>query len=195
MSITDIRPLKAKRREKYRTIRHNVTAELRTAADVKIAERVRNLQQYQKCEILLTYVSTDIEVDTLRIIENALCDGKRVAVPRCIPGTRNMEFYCISSLAELKPGAFGVLEPEATGDRLVSGAISTLCIVPALGYDRCGYRLGYGKGYYDRYLANFDGDIIGICYSNCVQRSLPHGRYDRRVSLLVTEKYIRRTGI
>ena len=88
---------------------------------------------------------------------------------------------------------FGVLEPEPVADNLYNESDGGLCIVPAFSYDWRGYRLGYGKGYYDRFLSRFEGNMVGICYSECVQRSLPHGRYDRPVELLVTESYLRRT--
>ena len=55
------------------------------------------------------------------------------------------------------------------------------------------FRLGYGKGYYDRFLAGFEGNMVGLCYSECVRHKLPHGRYDRPVELLVTERFLRRT--
>ena len=70
----------------------------------------------------------------------------------------------------------------------------TYAVVPLLAVDANGNRLGYGKGYYDRFLARFTGHMVGICYSSCVRRYLPHGRFDRPVQLLVTENYIRRTG-
>ena len=106
-----------------------------------------------------------------------------------------MEFYEIFSLDELSPGTFGVDEPAADPARLLPQDPGGLCIVPALCYDDYGYRLGYGKGYYDRYLANYSGIRVGICYAACVRRSLFHGRYDRPVELLITERYIRRTVI
>ena len=139
-------------------------------------------------------MSTKIEVDTFRIIERALADGKAVAVPRCVPGTRQMEFYRINSVEELAPGTFGVLEPIPGVHELLHDFSDSLCIVPALSYDWHGYRLGYGKGYYDRFLSKYEGVMIGICYSDCVQRKLPHGRFDRPVELLVTERYLRRTA-
>lgn len=193
MPLNDIRPVKTALREKYRSLRQNMPQEIREAADRDIAAQVRKLWQYKRNDVLLTYVSTSIEVDTMRIINQALEDGKRVAVPRCIPGTRNMEFHFISSISDLKPGTFGVLEPDPSTCEIVTDLSKGLCIVPAFSYDWKGFRLGYGKGYYDRFLSRFDGNIIGICYSDCVQRSLPHGRYDRAVELLVTENYLRRT--
>ncbi len=194
MPVGDIRPVKAGLRERYKTFRRELPPEKKARLDQMIASRVTSLWQYKRNRLLLIYVSTAIEVDTYRIMEQAWADGKRVAVPRCVPGTRNMEFYCINSLDDLEPGTFGVLEPRPDRSRLLTDFRSGLCIVPALSYDWHGYRLGYGKGYYDRFLARFGGQMIGICYSECVQKRLPHGRFDRPVELLVTERYLRRTA-
>lgn len=193
MSVIDIRPIKSELRQKYRSLRQAMPQEIKAQKDDAIAAQVRRLWQYQRNAVLLIYVSTPIEVDTFGIIRQAIADGKRVAVPRCVPDTRNMEFYYIDSTDELSPGMFGVLEPQANPDRLYRECEGGLCIVPAFSYDWSGYRLGYGKGYYDRFLSRFEGNMVGICYSECVQRSLPHGRYDRPVELLVTESYLRRT--
>ncbi len=193
MPINDIRPLKAALREKYRGVRAAMSAEEKATRDGVIAEQVRRLWQYNNNDTLLIYVSTSIEVDTHVIIRRALEDGKKVAVPRCVSGTRNMEFYYIQSPDDLEPGAFGVLEPNPNKSALMTDFSKGLCIVPAFSYDWNGFRLGYGKGYYDRFLSRFEGNIIGICYASCVQRSLPHGRYDRPVELLVTENFLRRT--
>lgn len=193
MPVTDIRPIKMELRQKYRSLRQAMPPEIKAQKDEAIAAQVRRLWQYQRNSVLLIYVSTSIEVDTFRIIRQAIEDGKRVAVPRCVPDTRNMEFYYIRSTDELKPGTFGVLEPEANPENLYKESEGGLCIVPAFSYDWRGFRLGYGKGYYDRFLSRFEGNMVGICYSECVQRSLPHGRFDRPVELLVTESYLRRT--
>ena len=93
MPIGDIRPLKAGMRERYKALRRAMPPQDKQRADHAIAMRVRSLWQYRRCQTLLTYVSTDIEVDTREIIRQALADGKRVAVPRCVAGTRDMEFY------------------------------------------------------------------------------------------------------
>lgn len=192
MQVKDIRPIKQELRERYKAQRRAMDEAEKSAKDRRIAEHVRRLWQYAKCDTLLCYVSTAIEVDTHEIIRRALADGKRVAVPRCIPDTRFMESYYIESLDELVPGTFGVLEPIPDPDKLVTDLSQGLCLVPALCYDLEGFRLGYGKGYYDRYLAGFGGSLVGLCYSDCIERHLPHGRYDRPVETLVTEHYIRR---
>ena len=194
MSVGDIRPIKATLREQYKTLRREMPPEIKAQRDRQIAGRVAALWQYKRCRQLLTYVSTPIEVDTLEIIRRALADGKRVAVPRCVPGTRDMEVYWINGVEELEPGTFGVLEPRPDPKRKVTDFSNGLCLVPALCYDWRGYRLGYGKGYYDRFLAGFGGHMIGVCYSDCIRRKLPHGRFDRPVELLVTDRYLRRTA-
>lgn len=193
MPVGDIRPAKADIRARCKTWRRRLSPTQKAAMDEQITRRVLSLWQYEKQDLLLTYVSTAIEVDTHAIIDRALADGKTVAVPRCVPGTRRMEFYRISSRQELSPGTFGVPEPTPDPDRLLTNFEKGLCLVPALCYDWMGFRLGYGGGYYDRFLATFGGAIVGLCYSGCIRRSLPHGRHDRPVDLLVTERYLRRT--
>lgn len=192
MPVKDIRPIKARLREKYRQMRIDLTPEEKEEKDKSIATRIFRLWQYRENDVLLTYVSTDIEVDTKRIIVQALQDGKKVAVPRCVPGTRSMEFYFIDGLDDLEPGSFGVLEPRPVAEKLLTDFSKGICLVPAFSYDWSGFRLGYGKGYYDRFLSGFNGNMIGVCYSECVRPHLPHGRYDRAVELLVTDRFLRR---
>ncbi len=192
MPVKDIRPLKSQLRDKYKQMRRDLSPEEKAQKDASIAQRVFRLWQYRENHILLTYVSTAIEVDTHAIIKQALADGKRVAVPRCVPGTRSMEFYFIDSLEDLAPGAFGVLEPPPDPSRLLTDFSAGICLVPAFSYDWNGFRLGYGKGYYDRFLSRFEGNMIGICYSEYIRPHLPHGRYDRAVELLVTDRFLRR---
>ena len=191
MPVKDIRPIKSHLREKYKQMRRAMTVEQKQKKDAQIADRIFRLWQYRQNSVFLTYVSTDIEVDTHRIIERALKDGKKVAVPRCVPDTRSMEVYFIDSLDDLEPGSFGVLEPRPDPEKLLTDLSHGLCLVPAFSYDWNGYRLGYGKGYYDRFLSRFGGNMIGICYSEGIRPSLPHGRYDRAVELLVTDRFLR----
>lgn len=184
----DIRPLKAELRSRYKKLRMNLSQADKEEMDQKILNRVTNLWQYRESRLILTYVSTPIEVDTRRLIEKTLLAGKQVAVPRCVPGTREMEFFLIRSLDELSPGTFGVLEPDPNKSVLLKDDSEGLCIVPALSFDFQGYRLGYGKGYYDRFLARFGGSTVGLCYDNCMSRNLPAGHYDRPVNLIVTQR-------
>lgn len=192
--MKDIREYKNSLRERYKGYRIKLDPLEKRRLDDQVLDKVIRLNQYATASLILTYVSTAIEVDTKGLIERAFLDGKRVGVPRCVPGTRQMEFYEIKSLDELKPGTFGVLEPDPDPERLLPADPGGLCIVPGLCFDNDGYRLGYGKGYYDRFLSGYTGFTVGICYCFCMRGSLIHGRFDRAVDLLVTDRFIRRTN-
>lgn len=191
----DIREQKNALREKYKQVRKEMPADMKKLRDGKILYKLTALPVYQNCETVLTYVSTPIEVDTRELIANALAEGKRVAVPKCVKGTRDMEFYEIRSFDDLEEGSFSVLEPVPEKCVPLKKFSKAVCIVPALAYDRYGYRLGYGKGYYDRFLsAHRDVFKIGLGYCCCMETKLNHGRYDIPVDFLITEKYVKNAG-
>lgn len=188
----DIREHKDALRKKYKQIRREMPESVKKSRDDMILSRLLSLSAYRNCRTLLTYVSTGIEVDTLGFIKQALADGKTVAVPRCVKGTRDMVFYIIKSLDDLEIGSFSVMEPIPKKCAKLKKFDGALCIIPALAYDRYGYRLGYGKGYYDRFLSAHKGLIrVGIEYCCCMETELMHGRYDVPADILVTEKYVK----
>lgn len=190
--IVDIRQVKNELRAESKEYRKALSAEDKQEYDNSIEEKFFSSYVYIKTKQVFTYVSTDIEVSTRSLIERALAEGRRVACPRCVDGTRRMEFYYITSMSDLENGAFGVLEPNREKCELVTDFSNGVCVVPGLDFDYDGYRLGYGKGYYDRFLSGYNGFTVGLCYSECVKRRLPHGRFDRHVGLLLTERYARR---
>ena len=193
MQIKNIREYKIKLREKFKAIRTGYAPEQKAKLDNDITERLMRTFQYKNAETVLCYVSTPIEVDTLLLIKKSLENGKRVAVPKCRPETTTMDFYLIKGFEDLERGTFGVLEPIESKCELFQGG-NSICIVPGLCFDHGGYRLGYGKGYYDRFLTDYSQTKIGICYNDCVQQRLFHGRYDVPVDLLITERYLRITN-
>ena len=190
MHPIDIRKYKQDLRLKCREERRNMPSEKKQELDRKIAENVRRLKEYKPAKTLLIYMSTPIEVDTVEIIKNAWADGKQVAVPRCIDGTRDMEFHYITDFDCVSPGTFSVLEPSPDLP-VVTDFSGCLMIVPGMRFDMKGYRIGYGKGYYDRYMVRFTGISAGICYSDELKPFMYHGRYDRAVNIVVTDKRIK----
>lgn len=188
--VIDIRPLKNKLRAEAKEMRRTMNPEKKSVLDRKIKNKLTNLWAVREAEAVLCYVSTDIEVDTRDFINFLLKSGKPVAVPRCEKIKTNMDFYFINSLDELSSGSFGVDEPNASEKTKVTKTDNTVCIVPAFMFDKSGYRLGYGKGYYDRYLSRYKGTAIGVCYSENVRDELFHGKYDRTVDMIITEKNI-----
>ena len=191
MSKIDIYNYKKGLRKKYIDVRKNMNFIQKHNKNINIFNRLTAMKKYKEAKLVLTFVSKPIEVDTHKLIQNALNNGKKVAVPYCVPGTALMEFYYITSLKNLSEGAFGVLEPEPDDKNLVKNFNNSISIIPGLSFDYQGYRLGYGKGYYDRFISKYKGYNIGICYNCCMAQELPHGHYDKAVDIIVTEKFVK----
>ncbi len=195
MSLMNLRQRKSELRAKYKRIRTECPKDVKQKLDHGIADKFLSLDEYKHCETLFIFVSSSIEVDTYEIIGKALADGKKVAVPKCRDKSGLMDFYFITSTDCLKKGAFSIMEPDPEKCELADDLSQGVCVVPGLSFDFQGYRLGFGKGYYDRFLDKFKGISVGICYSKCIEKELPKGNYDKQVDILVTEKYINHTQI
>ena len=188
--IIDIRPIKKQMRSSCKEARRSMDKALKANYDKKIQNKLLNLFSVREADVVLTYVSTEIEVKTLDFIETLLKQGKKVGVPKCLNEKGDMDFFIIKSLSDLESGFFGVQEPDPQRATIAETTENSVCIVPAFLFDEKGFRLGYGKGYYDRFLSKFQGKTVGICYDENICDSLMHGKYDRPVGLIVTEKRI-----
>jgi 5-formyltetrahydrofolate cyclo-ligase len=140
---------------------------------------------YKKSDSIMTYVSLPKEVDTHKIIQHALLEGKHVYVPKVI-SDKDMILCEITSFKDLKPGRKNILEPITNKE--VEPSKAQLIIVPALGYTTSGYRLGYGSGYYDRLLSKVNCVTVGLCYEDCLFDSLPIEKHDVPVDFIITEE-------
>lgn len=189
--MNELRRHKNQIRADFRARRTSLTLEKKQALDTKLCNRFLSLASYRFAEAVLVYAPLPGEIDIYPIIRDALKKGKTVAFPRCTDNESAMTYHIVEDLSLLKKGSYGIMEPPENApvyDKALSFKSPTLCFVPALCYDRNGYRLGYGKGYYDRYLSRFGGVKMGLCYSDFVVDSLPRGRYDASVDFLITEK-------
>ena len=160
----------------------------RCVLDNCITQKLLATSEYAEATTVLTYVSVSSEVSTRMFIECALRDGKTAAVPRCLPGHR-LEFVAITSLEQLVPAPFNLLEPPKDLSALTEVQMSNaICIVPALLVDTKGYRLGYGAGFYDRFLSTYSGKKICLVYQhNLSKTELPHTEFDVPVDMVITE--------
>jgi 5-formyltetrahydrofolate cyclo-ligase len=168
--------------------RATIFAEQKTTYDKSIYENIIALDQYINSTVILTYVSCKGEPDTLQLIKHAISACKTVAVPLCITNTGTLEFYTITDLKQLRIGSFGLFEPDVSKCEKLSSMASGLCIVPGLCFDIYGNRIGYGKGYYDRFLQNFKGFKAGLCYSLSINKNkLPCENFDISCDAVLTE--------
>ena len=179
---------KTSARKKALQYRTNLDDSDKKRVDRNIIDSLKSLREYKNAKTIYIYVSKANEIDTFELIENALNNGKKVAVPKCIDKTE-MAFYYIDSLSQLEVGNFGVLEPS---DNLIvaNDTENAFMIVPCMAADIFGYRVGYGKGFYDRYLQKNQMPTAALCYKNQLYFKILHGRFDYKCNYIITEDKI-----
>lgn len=182
---------KQRLREERLAAREALSEQERSVLDDRITQKLLAISEYAEATTVLTYVSVSSEVSTRMFIESALRDGKTVAVPRCLPG-HCLEFVAITSLDQLIAAPFGLFEPPKELPALTEEQMdASICIVPALLVDTKGYRLGYGAGFYDRFLSTYPGKKICLAYQQSLSRTtLPHTAFDVAVDLVITESEV-----
>lgn len=175
---------KALRREIGEKKRALSAAEIESRSAV-LAEKLYNTPQYRACKSLYAYLSFNQEVRTDPIIRRAWADGKRVAVPKVIGD--EMVFIWIDSFDNLTPqGAFNITEPIENGPVAEDG--TALVLMPGLAFDPAGHRVGYGGGYYDRYLSARPGHpTVALCYDFQLYERLDVEAFDIPVDAVITD--------
>jgi len=182
-------------REEYKQRRLEMSVEERHRRDEAICHVAEGLVSFRYAEYVLLYAATEGEIDVNAIAELALAKGKKVCFSRSDVKTHTMTYHIVQSLDDLQVGAYGILEPpeDAPLYEPEKDTGAAVCFVPGLVYDKAGYRLGYGKGFYDRYLSAFSGCTIGVVYSDYILPVVPRGRFDVSVDILLTEKGVKIT--
>lgn len=183
------RMTKREARERMRQLRREISGEERERRNQELQKHFREFMDRYPGGWLFPFVSYGTEADTIQIIREVLTEGKRrVAVPR-VEG-REMEFYAITSMKELKPGYQGILEPVTT--QCIPAADGIL-LLPGLAFDREKNRVGYGGGYYDRYLARCDGKGLvtaALTYDFQVADRIEAEEFDWKPQWIITDKRI-----
>lgn len=156
-----------------------------------ICEKIIKLPFYKEADILFAFMSFDNEPDTKHLIKHALTNHKKVAVPKCEAGHR-MTFYRILSLDEVSAGQYGISEPVNTDQvRKLQSTDHSLILVPGIAFDLQGNRLGFGHGYYDRFLS---GSTLGItvmpAFSFQRTDGIPAAKTDVPIDCIVTENNV-----
>lgn len=179
---------KASIREDALKRRRSISADAAAENSAKIAARLDRVRIFQCASAVLSYVSAkDNEVDTWPVLRSLLAAGRSVFVPVCEPGTKTLEWSLLEDVRELVPAKFGLFEPDPAKRRVVPVPHGSVCLVPGVAFTRCGRRLGLGGGYFDRFLARYDGFAIGLAHATQLVEEIPVERHDRMVDLLVTE--------
>lgn len=143
----------------------------------------KNIAQFEQANVVFCYVSAGNEVGTHNLINQMLKQKKEVLVPLCTDKTGNMVSVKINSLDDLAEGMYGIYEPISHTP--FDKTKIDVAIVPGVAFDKNGYRIGYGKGYYDKFLADISPFKIGLTHSELFFDSLPHDENDVRTDMVI----------
>lgn len=168
-------------------LRKSLSKEEKSKKDKIIFNKIISSNEFISSEYVLCYCSTELEIDTLDLIEYSLKNNKKVAIPLCVDRDGMMIFKYISSLDDTKVGLFNIKEPLESCENYAD-CEKSICIIPSLVTDKKNYRLGYGKGYYDRFLSGFSGYKCVLCYKENVVNSLPvFDGFDVKCDIIITD--------
>jgi len=185
---------KAVLRQEYLQLRQSLSVEQWREWSAEITKHALDLPALGKARDVLCYVSSkDQEVNTLELIQALLVRGCRVAVPRMLPDVR-LEWRCVADISQLSRARFGILEPKEEACPLFEyPACAEVCIVPGIAWDLAGHRIGYGVGFFDRFLSVFNGTTVGLAFESQLIDRVPHESHDIPVAHLITEKRVIKT--
>lgn len=175
-------------RSAYQALENELAPAHAERVDREVRMHFTAMAAYRNAKLILAYVTYRNELDTTPLIEKAWKDGKRVAVPVCTNGA--LEFYEINRLDGMRIGSRGVREPDPSLCTPVStdDLAESVCLVPGLVFDSQGYRIGYGAGYYDNFLADYPGIKVGLVRALRISGNpLPHDDHDVPVDILVSD--------
>ena len=161
----------------------------KTKWDKIISEKIINSDYFANAEQVLVFSSTDDEFDTKHIIECCKAQSKEIFYPLCTDRNGNMNFFKVDSNDDLVSGMYGIKEPKSTCEKYIAKE-NDLVIVPCLSADKQKNRIGYGKGYYDRFLKDFNGVSVSPCYDILLEDEIPTDKYDIQINIIVTDKEV-----
>jgi 5-formyltetrahydrofolate cyclo-ligase len=174
--------------------RRSAAARDAAGADAALARVFRHAVRLRPAAIVAGYLPIGDEIDVRPLLQRLRADGHAIVLPRVVRAQAPLTFGGWGDGDELEPGPFGTLQPPAIAGTLVPDVL----ILPLLAFDRQGYRLGYGGGYYDRTLAVLRGQravtAIGVAYAAQEVEAVPHDRHDQRLDWVVTEREAMKTG-
>lgn len=177
--------MKNEQRRRMRTLRNSMTDFEVGEKSKLIVSHFTVMPEYKNSAVIMLYLSAKNEPDTLNLARIALNDGKKIVVPITNTADNTLSLSYIDGLNSLKVGAFGILEPIKTvpcGYDEIDAVV-----VPGLVFDKKGGRIGYGKGYYDRFFENTNAVRIAFCYDFQIVETAATEEHDVGMDIIVTE--------
>lgn len=182
-------------RKKFRELRSSLSIREREEKNKKITKRLFSLKEFKRAKTIMFYVAFDSEVKTEEMIETTLNSGKKVVIPFVIDKKEKMGVSEIRKdyKKHLKKGAFGIMEKKGPFIKGFNSSSIEMVVVPGIAFDKQGRRIGFGYGYYDRFLKNLrrETPLVGLAYElQMAERVSNNLKYDVSMDLVVTEKRV-----
>ena len=187
--MKDISISKKELRKEARALRESFSQEQIEDMSTRACDILSSVMEFAKADTILIYYPIKNEISPLPIINIARERGKRIAFPLCDKESRTLAFKEIDNVSLLAPSDFGLYEPSPdSSDAIITQ--NTLCVVPAILFSKEGHRLGYGMGYYDRFLESFIGKGVGLTCSYLLCDAIPHNAHDVPLDMIITESEV-----
>lgn len=188
--------MKQKKKQLRKTIlerRDKLTAEQVEAFSQRIAEKLFALPEYRHARTVMYFISFGKEPETLKMVPQSIAHGKRIVAPKTVPSTKQLLLSEIRDIeADLAPGLWDIPEPRAEAMRPAEASEIDFVVVPGVAFDEKGNRLGYGAGYYDRFIPRLNSGVplVALAFELQVVESVPVEPWDVKVDVVVTEERV-----
>jgi 5-formyltetrahydrofolate cyclo-ligase len=182
--------MKDKLRKKLINLRKNISENEVFEKSKKIKNRLFKMKEFKEASAILFYVSYDNEVFTHEMIKDGISNKKNIVVPVTDKKNKTIILSKLESFYDLSPGAYNILEPKKEKIKEIPIDELDLIIVPGVGFDVQGHRIGHGKGYYDNLLKNSKAPKIGLSFEFQIVKNVPIEKHDIHMDKIVTEKRI-----
>lgn len=179
---------KKKLRSLYLRIRRQRNLSQNIQDSARILESLKQFQPIREASVIHTFLSQEEEPDTFNFIQWVLDGGKQVVVPRITPGHPELTHFRLYTLHDLQPGPYGILEISPGKGEPYPLERLELVLVPGIVFDWQGGRVGYGKGFYDRFLAQTPAFRLGLGFSDQIVECVPMSAHDIPLDALITEE-------
>ncbi|MBF0515509.1 MAG: 5-formyltetrahydrofolate cyclo-ligase [Nitrospirae bacterium] len=191
VALSDEKSAKASLRAEAIAARDSISPDIKKIKDSAIKKNLFQTGEFINSNSVMFFASVRSEPDTLTMITVALTMNKTVVLPRVDLKTRQLQPYVVADVSELIPGYMNILEPHPQRSKPVSIAAIDMIVMPGLAFDKSGGRLGYGGGYYDRFIGTADNTqhpvLAAIAYAQQIVERVPVMNYDVLVDMIVTE--------
>lgn len=184
--------LKKELRKQILQSRRDIPADEREEKSKQIAEHILQSSLYQEARFVFSFIPFGDEVNIRPVLEHAVQTGKKLAIPKTVSSSRELVLYQFETWEQLIPGVFGIMEPDPGRSTVVNPIDIDLILMPGVAFDRHGGRLGYGGGFYDRFLAGLPQSppLIAPCFTEQVIERVPTEDHDIQVDMLITDQEI-----